>query len=115
MREVAALAGEGGELFEEAAVRADDVEAGENDGGESGGEEEIDLALDAVVDFADLQGDLFVAFIILHEEAGDGGAEAFLAGLQGEADLFAGFLVLAILCEGEGAVCGVPELGERGG
>ena len=50
MREVAALGGEFGDLGEEAAIVTDEVEAGEDDGDEDGREEEIELALNAIVD-----------------------------------------------------------------
>ena len=87
MREVATLGGEFGDLREEAAIVANEVEAGKHDGDEDGGEENIELALDAIVDMRDAEGGALFGFVVLHEQAGDGGAEGGLAGLQGVADL----------------------------
>lgn len=73
MREVAALRGEFGDLGEKAAIVADEIEAGENDGDQDGCEEEIQLALDAVVDCRAAGGGALFGFVVLDEEAGDGG------------------------------------------
>ena len=73
MGEIAALRGEFGDLGEEAAIVADEIEAGENDGDEDGGEEEIELALDAVIDGRGAGGGTLFGFVVLDEEARDGG------------------------------------------
>ena len=74
MGEVAALRGKFGDLREEPAIVADKVETGEDNGDENGGEEEIELALHAVVDGGDAGCGALLGFVVLDEEAGDGGA-----------------------------------------
>ncbi len=112
MCEIAALGREFGDLREEAAIIANKVEAGEDDSDQDGGEENIELALDAVVDMRDAECGALFGFVVLHEQAGDGGAEGGLAGLQGVADLLGGGGIGAGFGEGEHAIDGVPELGE---
>ena len=112
MREIAALRGEFGDLSEKATIVADEIEAGEDDGDEDGSEEEIELALDAVVDRGDASCGALFGFVVLNEKAGDGGAERGLARLQGVTNLLGGSGFEAGLREGEHAIYGVPELRE---
>ena len=104
MREVAALGREFGDLCEEAAIVADEIEAGENDGDENRGEEEIELALNAIVDMRDAERGAFFCFVVLDEEAGDSGAEGGLAGLERVANLLGGNGIGTSFCEGEHAI-----------
>ena len=106
------MRGEFGDLGEEATIVADEIETGEDDGDENGGEEKVDLALDAVVDCGDAGGGALFGFVVLDEEEGDGGAEGGLARLQGVADLPGGGGFETGLGKGEHAIDGVPELGE---
>jgi hypothetical protein len=101
-----------GDLKEEAAIVANEIEAGDDDGDENGGEEGVKLALDPVVDRGDSSGGAFFGFVVLHEEAGDGGAERCLARLQGVANLLGGGGLEARLRQGEHAIDGIPELRE---
>ena len=112
LREVAALRGELGDLGEEAAVVANEIEAGEDDGDEDGGEEEIELALNAIVDMRDAKCGAFFGFVVLDEQAGDGGAEGGLARLQRVSDLLGGGGFEAGLRQCEHAIHGIPELRE---
>ena len=112
MREVAALRGEFGDLRKEAAIVADQIEAGEDNGYEDGGEEEIELALDAVIDCGDAGGGALFGFVVLHEQAGDGGAEGGLARLQGVSDLLGRHGFEASLRKSEHAIDGIPKLRE---
>jgi len=112
LREVAALGREFGDLCEEAAIVADEIEAGENDGDENRGEEEIELALNAIVDMRDAERGAFFCFVVLDEEAGDSGAEGGLAGLKRVADLLGGGGIGTRFCERKHAIDGVPELRE---
>ena len=70
----------------------------------------IYLPLNTVVDFDDALGGLLLAFAILHQQTGDGGAERGLAGLQRKLNLRSRIFFVARGCEGEDAVDGVPEL-----
>jgi len=70
LREIAALRGEFGDLSEKATIVADEIEAGEDDGDEDGGEEKIELALDAVVDRGDASGGALFGFVVLNEKGG---------------------------------------------
>ena len=106
------MRGEFGDLGEKAAIVADEIEAGEDDGDENGGEEEVELALDAIVDGGAAGGGSLFGFVVLHEEARDSGAESGLARLQGVADLLGGGGFEAGLGEREHAIYGIPELGE---
>jgi hypothetical protein len=90
LREVAALGREFSDLSEKAAIVADEIEAGEDDGDENGGKEEVELALNAVVDLRNAGGGALFSFVVLAEEAGDGGAEGGLARLECVADLLGG-------------------------
>ncbi len=99
-------------MSEKATIVADEIEAGEDDGDEDGGEEEIELALDAVVDRGDASGGALFGFVVLDEEAGDGGAQSGLARLQSVSDLLDSGGFEARLREGEHAIYGVPELRE---
>jgi hypothetical protein len=110
--QVAALRGELGDVGEEAAIVADEIEAGEDDGDKDGGEEEIKLALDAIVDGGAAGGGALFGFVVLYEEAGDGGAEGGLARLEGVANLLRGGGFETSLREGEHAIDGIPELSE---
>lgn len=112
MRKVAALRGELGDLGEEAAIVADEIEAGENDGDEDGGEEEVELTLDAAVDGGDASSGALFGFVVLDEEAGDGGTEGGLPRLQGVSDLLGGGGFEPRLRESEHAIYGIPELRE---
>ena len=112
MCEVATLRGEFGNLREEAAIVADEIEAGEDDRDKDCRQEEIELALDAVVDMRDAESGALFGFVVLDEEAGDGGAEGGLARLQGVADLLSGGGFETGLRKGEHAIDGVPELAE---
>ena len=64
---------------------------------------------------ADLRGGLLLAFVVLHQQARDGGAERRLPRLQREPDLRARFVFFAVLRQREHAIDGVPELRERAG
>ena len=99
-------------MGKEVAIVADEIEAGENDRDEDGGKEEIELALDAVVDRGDAGGGALFGFVVLDEEAGDGGAEGGLARLERVADLLGGIGFETGLREREHAIDGVPELRE---
>ena len=113
LREVAALGGKFGDLGEKAAIIADEIKAGEDDGDEDGGEEDVELALDAVVDRGDAGGGAFFGFVVLDEETRDGGAESGLARLQGVANLLDCGGFESTLCESKHAIDGIPELRER--
>jgi len=104
--------GQLGDLGEEAAIVADEIEAGEDDGDEDGREEEIELALNAIVDMRDAECGAFSASLFLDEEARHGGAEGSLAGLQGVANLLGGGGIGTGFCERKHAIDRVPELGE---
>ena len=106
------MRGEFSDLGEEAAVVADEIETGENDGDEDGCEEEIELALDSVVDGRGADGGTLFGFVVLDEEARDSGAESGLARLQGVADLLGSGGFEAGLGEREHAIYGIPELHE---
>ena len=106
------MRGEFGDLGEEAAIVADEIEAGEDDGDENTGEEEIELALNAIVNIRNAECGTFFGFVVLDEEAGDGGAEGGLAGLERVADLLGSGGFETGLRKREHAIDGVPELGE---
>src|SRR5579871_1285378 len=113
--EFAAALGNFLETREEAAVPADQRQAGQYDGEKRRGEKEVDLAAHTIVDLYDTLSGLFFAFAVLHEEAGHGGAECGLALLQRKLDLTPRFLFPALAGKGEDAIDGVPELRERTG
>jgi len=112
LSEVAALRRELGDLKEEAVIVANEIEAGDDDSDENGGEEGVKLALDTVVDGGDFGRRAFFGFVVLHEEAGDGGAERGLARLQRIANLLEGGGFESRLRQGEHAIHGIPELRE---
>ena len=99
-------------MREDAAVIADQVEARHDDCDEDGSEEEIELALDAVVDFCVAISGAFFGFVFVLLEARDRRTECGLSGLQRVADLLRCGGFGAILREGEHAVDGIPELRE---
>jgi hypothetical protein len=112
LREVAALGREFGDLGEKTAIVADEIKAGQDDGEKDGCEENVELALNAVVDARDAERGAFFGFVVLNEQAGDGGTEGGLARLERIADLLSGGGFESSLREGEHAIDGVPELGE---
>src|SRR5580765_1698498 len=89
--EFAALRGEGFQAGKNFAIGIDEVKAGEHDRDERGAEQNIELTLNTVVDFGDLVGGLLFAFVVLHQEPRDSGAERGLASLQCKLDLIASF------------------------
>ena len=110
--EVAALRGEFGDVREEAAVVTDEIEAGKDDGDQDCGKEEVELALDAIVDFGDANCRSLFGLVILDQETRDRRTESGLARLQRIADLLRRCGFEAVLCESEHARDGVPELPE---
>jgi len=112
LREIAALRGEFGDLSEKATIVADEIEAGEDDGDEDGSEEEIELALDAVVDRGDASCGALFGFVCF----GRGGGRRWSSERLGAAAECLGFAgqrrIRARLREGEHAIYGVPELRE---
>ena len=116
MREFAALARKRRELREKPAIGADQIEAGEHDGDQGGGEKQINLALDAGRRFAlTCRAACSSRSLFSTSRRETAVLRACLAGLQGEANLFARFVCPCRLREGEHAIHGVPELREGRG
>src|SRR6266705_612636 len=113
LRELAPQARERSKLGEEAAIRADQVQAGEENRHKRSREEAIDLTLHAVIDLRNLKRRLFFTFVVLHQEASHGCAQDGLAGLQGKANLVARILIFAVAGERKDALSGAPKLRER--
>lgn len=111
--QLAALLGKRGKLREEAPIRSDEIEAGEENRRERRCQKQVHLALDAIVDCPNLLRRLFFAFVVFDEQPGDGGRQRSLAGLKRQANLRASFGGLAVARECKGAVDGVPELLKR--
>src|SRR5579864_610962 len=112
LREVAALFVKFREASKELTVAANQIQAGQHNGNESGGEKKVKLALYTVVNLRNACGGLLFAFVILYEQARDCATQSLLARLQRQANLVAR-LRLICQCELEHAVDGVPELRDR--
>jgi hypothetical protein len=98
---------------EQPTVRADRGRAGEDDGGERGGEEYVHLALHVGVDALDLEGHLLFAFVVLDEQPGPRGGERGLPRDERHPDLGARLVLAALARHREHAVDRVPELRDR--
>ena len=70
-------------MSEELSVGVGDEYAGEDDGGEGGGEEENDVVFDSGVDGFDLARGLFFRLVVFDKLAGNSGTQSRGTGLQG--------------------------------
>ena len=113
LRQFAALIREKFKAGKDFAIRIDQVKAGQHDGNERGTKQNVELALNAIIDLGDLVGGLFFAFVVLHEQTRYGSAESGLTSLQSELYLVASFLFIADAGSLKHAIDGVPKLSER--
>src|SRR5579862_1920753 len=112
LRKLAALLRKRRQARKDFAVRADEVKTGQHDRDECCREEEIDLTLDARVDFADLSRGVLLAFVVFDQQSRDSGAQSGLSRLQRQSNLLLRFGFFSLVGEREHAVHGVPELRE---
>ena len=113
LRQVAALLGKIREARKKLAIAANEVQAGQHDGNERGGEKEVKLALYPIIDFRNAGGSLLFALVVFDKQARNRGAECLFTRLERQANLFARLRFFAALGKGEHAVDGVPELRDR--
>ena len=111
--DLAPLVRQQGQPCEERPVRANQIQAGQRDRDEGGGEKQVHLALDLVVDFLDTGGRRLLGFVVLSEQARHARAERSLPRLQREPDLRARLRVLPACRESKDAIRGIPELRQR--
>lgn len=109
----AAALGESGHLIEHFAVVLYKVQAGGDDQNEHRSEEDIGVLFDAGVDLLRLCRGLLFVGVIFDQEPRDRSDQAFLAGLERETDLRAGFGFLSGGGERENPIEGVPKLVDR--
>ena len=110
LRQFAALRRKFGDVREDLAVVANQIQAGDHDGQQDGCEEKIQLALHAVVNLFDAGFRLLLAFVVLYQQTGNGGIERGLARLQRVANLLASGRFVSIAGQRKHAVGGIPEL-----
>jgi len=100
-------------MLKQTAVIADQVQAGDDNREQDRRQEEIKLALHAIVNLRNARGGLLFAFGVLDQQSRNRGNERGLAGLQGVADLFARAVLVTRLGPCEHPVIGIPELIQR--
>ena len=110
LRQFAPLVGEGRQLMEQALVRPDEEHTGGGDGGQRGDQEPAHLPLHRSVDLLHLLRRLGLALVVLHEEAGHGGADGRLPRLQRQPHLAPRLDLVAVRGQLEQARRRVPEL-----
>src|SRR5262249_41971842 len=110
--EFAALIRKEGELSEKAPIRANQIQAGEQDCGQDCDQKQVDLALYAVVNLRHLVARLLIALVVLDQQPCDRGAQRRLPRLQGNPNLSARSRFVTVAREREHAIDSVPELRE---